>query len=196
MLDNDGGRDAGDWGRIRGRLIEAACAEGLVDVAVQRHESPFGVLSIAATDEGLVRVGLPAEAEEDVLYELAGRVSPRVLFAPRDSITEVRRQLDEYFDRRRRRFEVDIDWRLARGFRRAVLSVTAGIPYGATGTYSSVAAEAGSPAAVRAAGSALANNPVPIVVPCHRVLRSDGALGNYLGGTEVKEQLLQLEGAR
>jgi methylated-DNA-[protein]-cysteine S-methyltransferase len=192
--DAQGEIDPATWERIRRRLNDAAEGEGLIDVAVERHDSPLGTLLVAATGSGLVRVGMPNEGEEAVLAELADRVAPRVLIAPRASVTETRRQLDEYFEGRRRGFEVDLDWRLARGFRRGVLEATARIPYGETGTYTSVATAAGSAKAVRAAGTALARNPIPIVIPCHRVLRSDGALGNYLGGPEAKAQLLDLEG--
>lgn len=184
-----------NWERIRERLIAEAEAKELIDVAVERHDSPFGPLLVAATDRGLVRLGLPGQPEEDLLGDLASRVSPRVLYAPRPSIAAARRQLDEYFDHERRTFALALDWRLTGGFRRDVLRVTARIPYGETGTYSSVAAAAGNGAAARAAGTALATNPVPIVVPCHRVLRSDGGLGQYLGGTEMKARLLELEGA-
>jgi methylated-DNA-[protein]-cysteine S-methyltransferase len=189
------GVDPTAWRRIRDRLIEGAEAEGLIDVAVERHDSPLGTLLVAATATGLVRVGLPGDGEDAVLSELADRVSPRVLLAPRGTLTDARHQLDQYFGRQRRDFQLELDWRLTRGFRREVLKATARIPYGKTGTYTAVAAEAGSPAAVRAAGTALAQNPVPIIVPCHRVLRSDGALGNYRGGPDVKAQLLTLEGA-
>jgi methylated-DNA-[protein]-cysteine S-methyltransferase len=183
------------WERIRARLAAEAEAEGLVDVAVERHESPLGTLLVAATGEGLVRLGLPADGDAEVFTELAARISPRVLVASRPVLTTARRQLDEYFDQCRRTFDVELDWRLSNGFRREVLIATAQIPYGGTGTYSTVATEAGSPAAVRAAGTALATNPVPIIVPCHRVLRSDGELGNYRGGPEAKRRLLELEGA-
>jgi methylated-DNA-[protein]-cysteine S-methyltransferase len=142
-----------------------------------------------------VRVGLPAEDEDAVLDELARRVSVRVLHASRDALTHARRQLDEYFDGSRRTFDVALDWRLTRGFRREVLRATAQIPYGQTASYKQVATRAGSPGAVRAAGTALATNPLPIVVPCHRVLRSGGALGAYRGGPEAKAQLLTLERA-
>ncbi len=185
--------DPADWERIRRRLHEAAEAEGLIDVAVERHDSPLGTLLIAASDTGLVRLGLPIESEEEVLSELADKVARRVLVGPRASVTEARRQLDEYFEHRRQGFEVDLDWRLSKGFRRDVLEATARIPYGQTGTYTSVATAAGSAKAVRAAGTALARNPVPIIVPCHRVLRSDGGLGNYRGGADAKAQLLDLE---
>jgi methylated-DNA-[protein]-cysteine S-methyltransferase len=181
--------------RIRERLIRGAEAEGLIDVAVERHDSPLGPLLLAATDAGLVRLGLPADGEDEVLSELAGRVSPRVLIAPRATVTAARHQLDRYFEGRRRDFDLELDWRLARGFRRDVLEATARILYGRTGTYATVASAAGSPAAVRAAGTALARNPLPIVVPCHRVLRSDGELGDYRGGAAAKASLLNLEGA-
>jgi methylated-DNA-[protein]-cysteine S-methyltransferase len=180
---------------MRERLIARAEAEGLIDVAVERHDSPLGGLLVAATPSGLVRLGLPGESEEQFLFELAERISPRVLIASRAAITGARRQLDEYFELRRQDFELELDMRLARGFRREVLAATARIPYGSTGTYTTVATAAGSPRAVRAAGTALAQNPVPIVVPCHRVLRSDGTLGNYGGGPDMKAQLLRLEGA-
>jgi methylated-DNA-[protein]-cysteine S-methyltransferase len=186
---------AADWERARRELAVRADAEGLVDVAFERHDSPLGSILIGATIEGLVRVGLPAEDEDAVLDELARRISARVLRSPRDSVTRARRQLDEYFRGQRRAFDVELDWRLTAGFRREVLRATAQIPYGQTASYRQVATRAGSPAAVRAAGTALATNPLPILVPCHRVLRSGGALGAYRGGPEAKAQLLCLEGA-
>ncbi len=181
------------WTRIRDDLAGRADAAGLVDVAFERHDSPLGTMLIGATGEGLVRVGLPIEGEDAVLAELAERVSARVLFASRASVADARRQLDQYFAGRRRRFELELDWRLTKGFRRSVLLATARIPYGTTASYREVATEAGSPKAVRAAGSALAHNPLPILVPCHRVLRSGGELGSYLGGPEAKARLLELE---
>lgn len=183
------------WDRVRRGLTARAAAGGLVDVAFQRHDSPLGSILLGATTEGLVRVGLPSEDEEAVLDELARRVSARVLFAPRDAVTCARRQLDEYFKAQRYTFSVTLDWRLTTGFRREVLRATAQIPYGQTVSYRQVATQAGSPAAVRAAGTALATNPLAILVPCHRVLRSDGTLGAYRGGSDVKAQLLGLEGA-
>jgi len=183
------------WERLRGELAARAEAADLVDVAFERHDSPLGVLLIGATTKGLVRVGLPAEDEAAVLDELARRVSARVLRAPRDSVTRTRHQLDEYFEGGRRAFDVELDWRLTAGFRREVLCATAQIPYGQTASYRQIATQAGSAAAVRAAGTALATNPLPIVVPCHRVLRTGGALGSYRGGPEAKAQLLDLEGA-
>jgi methylated-DNA-[protein]-cysteine S-methyltransferase len=143
-----------------------------------------------------VRLGLPVESEGAVLDELAARVSPRVLRVASAPLDRARHQLDEYFAGRRRAFELSLDWQLTRGFRRDVLRATARIPYGRTASYREIARRAGSPAAVRAAGSALARNPLPIVVPCHRVLPSSGALGSYRGGADAKARLLALEGAR
>jgi methylated-DNA-[protein]-cysteine S-methyltransferase len=183
------------WERIRSDLAGAAERSGLIDVAFERHESPLGTIIVGATREGLVRVGLPIEDEESVLQQLAERVSPRVLHASRESLTQTRRELDEYFGRARQVFDVPLDWRLTGGFRREVLRATAEIPYGHTASYRDVATRAGSPRAVRAAGSALATNPLPIVVPCHRVVRSGGELGGYGGGPEAKATLLVLEGA-
>lgn len=180
------------WRRLTEELGKRAAAEDLVDVAVERHDSPIGSLLLAATREGVVRLGFPEE-EDGFLDELARLISGRVLRAPRPSLTDARHQLDEYFDRGRTVFDVALDWRLTRGFRREVLTVTAAIPYGQTLSYGQVAAEAGSPRAWRAAGTALATNPLPILVPCHRVLRVTGKIGPYRGGTEVKRRLLSLE---
>jgi len=185
--------EADAWAKARRMLAERAAEEGIVDVAFERHDSPLGALILGATAEGLVRVGLPSEGEDAVLEELARRISPRVLRVGRSAVTQARRELDEYFAGRRRAFEVALDWRLTRGFRHDVLRATARIPYGRTLSYRQVAADAGRPAAVRAAGTALATNPLPIVVPCHRVLPSSGGVGNYRGGSEAKERLLGLE---
>ena len=181
--------------RLRRELAGEAEREGLVDVAFERHETPLGTIVVGATRDGLVRIGLPSEDEDDVLAQLAERVSPRVLRASRESLTQTRRELDEYFGHDRRSFGIPLDWRLASGFRREVLRATELIPYGHTASYRDVATRAGSPNAVRAAGTALATNPLPIVVPCHRVLRTGGGLGQYRGGPEAKAQLLHLEGA-
>jgi methylated-DNA-[protein]-cysteine S-methyltransferase len=186
---------APEWRRMRSALAARADEEGLVEVAVELHDTPLGRLIVGATSEGLVRVGLPSEDEDDVLQQLTDRVSRRVLRAPRASLTQTRRELDEYFDGTRRAFAVPLDWRLARGFRREVLRAASEIPYGQTASYRDVATRAGSPGAVRAAGTALATNPLPIVVPCHRVLRTGGALGAYRGGAAAKAALLELEGA-
>jgi methylated-DNA-[protein]-cysteine S-methyltransferase len=182
--------------RLRRDLAARAGAEGLIDVAFERHASPLGALLLGATEQGLVRIGLPGEREEDVLDELAERISARVLRVAQGPLDRARRQLDEYFEGRRRRFELALDWQLTRGFRRDVLRATERVPYGSTASYREIARRAGSPSAFRATGSALANNPLPIVVPCHRVLPSSGELGNYRGGAAAKAQLLALEGAR
>ena len=182
-----------DWDAIRGRLVARADAQGLIDVAVEEHDTPLGRVVLGATPEGVVRLGLPSEDAEEVMGELARLVSPRTLRAARGSLAQARGELDEYFAGRRTGFEVALDWRLTRGFRREVLRATAAIPYGRTASYRDVATRAGSPRAVRAAGTALATNPIPILVPCHRVLRSGGALGSYRGGVEAKARLLALE---
>jgi len=194
-LRNDAEPGADTWERLRATLADRALDEGLVDVSVERHDSPLGTLLLGATSAGLVRVGLPSEDEEQVLTELAARVSPRVLAAPRESLHRARLQLDEYFGGRRRSFDLPLDWCLTAGFRREVLRATAAIPYGRTASYREIAARAGSPAAFRATGTALATNPIPIVVPCHRVLPSGGGIGQYRGGSEAKAHLLGLEGA-
>jgi methylated-DNA-[protein]-cysteine S-methyltransferase len=173
-------------------LTERAAAEGLLDVAYANVDSPFGPLLVAATPRGLVRLAFPGE--EGVVEQLAGRLSPRVLEAP-ERLDEVRRELDEYFTGARDGFDLPLDWSLSRGFARKVLRATARIGFGETSTYAAVAGKAGSPRAVRAAGNALGSNPIPVVVPCHRVLRTGGALGGYAGGPERKEFLLRLEGA-
>jgi methylated-DNA-[protein]-cysteine S-methyltransferase len=175
------------------RLI--ATAEADIDVAYAEVDSPMGSLVVAVTPRGLVRVAYPNETEDRVLTELAERVSPRVLRAP-GRTDDVRRELEQYFGGARRRFDVPVDWVLSRGFFRKVLRATARIPYGEVRTYTEMAARAGSPRAFRAAGNALHSNPVPIVVPCHRVVHADGSLAGYGGGIERKEFLLDLEGAR
>jgi methylated-DNA-[protein]-cysteine S-methyltransferase len=176
--------------------IDAADVASLIDVAYARHDSPVGNLLLAATPRGLVRVSYTDDEGEleAALAQLARSVSPRVLEAPR-RLDEARRELDEYFAGARRRFELPLDWRLTRGFGRRVLRSTARIPYGSVSSYAQVAAQAGSPRGSRAAGNALGANPLPIVVPCHRVLRAGGALGGYTGGIERKLTLLAIERA-
>jgi methylated-DNA-[protein]-cysteine S-methyltransferase len=175
-------------------FAERAAAEGLLDVAYASADSPLGPLFVATTPRGLVRVAYSeSRTESDVVEELARKVSPRVLEAPA-RLDEVRRELDEYFEGRRTDFDLPIDWALAPGFTGKVLHETARIEFGRTSTYAEVATRAGSPRAVRAAGNALGANPMPVVVPCHRVLRTGGALGGYTGGVERKEFLLRLEG--
>lgn len=185
--------DAETWLRVSLDLAQRAEAEGLVDVAYERHDSPLGPIVVAATHDGLVRIGLPIEGENAVLDELARRISGRVLRAPRTAVIQARHQLDEYFERRRTQFDVTLDWQLTGGFRRQVLAAAAEIPYGQTASYTDVATRAGSPRAVRAAGTALATNPLPILIPCHRVLKRSGQLGAYRGGPEAKAQLVEFE---
>lgn len=181
-----------DMARLREALAARAVADGLLDVAWDEVDSPFGPLAVCATDVGVVRLVLPAEDRDAAMRSVSTRVSPRVLRAPR-RVDPVRRQLSEYFDGRRRAFDVPVDFRLSAGFRRQALAAVAAVPYGATATYRQIAEAAGNVRATRAAGSACATNPTPIVVPCHRVLRTDGGLGGYLGGPEVKRALLDLE---
>lgn len=174
-------------------LVKRAEQDGLVDVAYDEIDSPIGKLVVATTGRGLVRISFPTETEGLVLDELARRLSPRVVRAPR-KVAPVARELDEYFAGRRKRFDVPLDWSLVGPYARKVLRATAAIPFGKVSTYREVARKAGNPAASRAAGNALGSNPIPVVVPCHRVLRTNGTLGGYGGGLDVKEQLLRLEG--
>jgi methylated-DNA-[protein]-cysteine S-methyltransferase len=182
-----------DTDRLRAALARRAAEDGLLDVAYGTHESPLGPLTVFVTPRGLVRLSYPGEPIESQLDELAARISPRVMAAP-ERTDEVRRQLDDYFGGTRRDFELPIDWRLLRGFRGQVLKATARIPFGTVSSYREIATRAGSPNAYRAAGNALGSNPVPIVVPCHRVLHAGGGLGGYTGGLERKRFLLELEG--
>jgi methylated-DNA-[protein]-cysteine S-methyltransferase len=175
-------------------FAERAESEGLLDVAYTLADSPLGPLVVAATPEGLVRVAYSDfRGQDEVLEEIARRVSPRVLEAPA-RLDGIRRELDEYFEGRRQSFDTPIDWSHLAGFTREVLRATAAIGFGEVSTYAGVAAAAGSPRATRAAGNALGSNPMPVVVPCHRVLRTGGSLGGYTGGLEKKEYLLRLEG--
>ena len=180
--------------RLHERLVAAADQQGLLDIAYRTVDSPVGSLLLAATPQGLLRVVYPAAGHDATLAVLAEKVSPRILRAPA-RLDPVARQLDEYFGGRRRAFDVPLDLRLAGGFRRAVLDHLAEIDYGRTESYAQVAAAAGSPRAVRAVGTACAMNPVPVVLPCHRVVRSDGSFGGYAGGPDAKRTLLELEAA-
>ncbi len=180
--------------RLHTRLAAEAESDGLLDVAYRTVDSPVGPLLLAATPQGVVRIGFPTFDPDEVLQELATRVSPRVLRAPA-RLDRVATELDEYFAGRRRVFDVPVDLRLATGFRLGVLHHLPQIGYGQTESYAEVARAAGSPRAVRAVGTACALNPVPLVVPCHRVVRSDGSIGQYAGGPEVKQMLLNLEAA-
>jgi len=175
------------------RLVERVSEEGLLDVAYTTTDSPFGPLLLATTPRGLVRVGLPNQDADELLVDLANRVSPRVLEAP-GQFDEARRELDLYFEGKLTDFDLPLDWQLSKDFRRKVLRAIARIPYGQTRSYTQMATSAGNERAVRAAGTACGSNPIPIVVPCHRVLRSGGALGGYGGGLPMKEGLLELEG--
>ncbi len=179
---------------LHARLVDAAERDGILDVAYRVVDSPVGPLLVAATERGLVRVAYTSEDHDAVLQSLAERISPRVLNAPA-RLDAVARELDEYFERRRQRFDVALDWQLSAGFRSTVLHHLPEIGYGHTASYSTVAQLAGNPKAVRAVGSACATNPLPVVVPCHRVVRADGSMGGYLGGIEAKRTLLTLEAA-
>ena len=186
--------EPGDLRRLRERLARAAQRDGILDVAYRTVDSPVGSLLLAATEAGLVRVAYASEGHDTVLQALADRISPRVLNAPA-RLDEPARELDEYFGGRRRSFDLPLDWRLSAGFRRAVLSHLTEIGYGQTASYAAVAGLAGNPKAVRAAATACATNPLPVVIPCHRVIYSDGRIGRYLGGPEAKRTLLTLEEA-
>jgi methylated-DNA-[protein]-cysteine S-methyltransferase len=177
---------------IKGMKTRAA-EEGLLDVAYATTDSPFGPLLLAKTRRGLVRVGLPNQDQDELLVDLSARVSPRVLEAPAE-LDEVRRELDLYFEGRLDSFDLPLDWQLSGGFRQRVLRAINRIPYGQTRNYTEMARKAGNERAVRAAGTACGSNPIPLVVPCHRVLRTSGALGGYGGGLPMKEGLLALEG--
>jgi methylated-DNA-[protein]-cysteine S-methyltransferase len=184
--------DPAELDRLHQRLVAAAAADGSLDIAYRTIDSPLGLLLLAATEQGLVRVAYEVEDHDRVLQTLAAKVSPRILRAP-GRLDDAARQLDDYFAGSRRRFDVPVDLRLSAGFRRQVLGHLRTIGYGRTESYTAVAAAAGRPRAVRAVGSACATNPVPVVVPCHRVLRSDGTLGGYVGGLGAKRTLLALE---
>jgi methylated-DNA-[protein]-cysteine S-methyltransferase len=175
------------------KFTARAAEDGLLDVAYTTADSPFGPLLLAQTRRGLVRVGLPNQDADDLLVDLAERVSPRVLEAPA-VLDEARREFDLYFEGKLDRFDLPLDWQLSGGFRRRVLRAINRIPYGQTRSYTEMARKAGNERAVRAAGTACGSNPIPLVVPCHRVLRSSGALGGYGGGLPMKRALLELEG--
>jgi methylated-DNA-[protein]-cysteine S-methyltransferase len=179
---------------LRAKLAAAAEDEGILDVAYRTVDSPVGSLLLAATDAGLVRVAYATENHDLVLQTLADRVSPRILKAPA-RLDIAARELDEYFAGQRQAFDLPLDWRLAAGFRSIVLHQLPGIGYGQTASYATVARLAGNPKAVRAVGTACATNPLPLIVPCHRVVRADGSLGGYLGGVDAKRALLTLEAA-
>jgi methylated-DNA-[protein]-cysteine S-methyltransferase len=186
--------DAADIVALRSRLTERAEREDLVDVAYRVVDSPIGPLLVAASSTGLVRIAFQSEGHDAVLDQLAVQISPRIMRMPART-DDVARQLDEYFAGRRHEFDLPLDLQLVSGFRRTVISHLPDIAYGSTASYKAVAAMAGNPTAVRAVGSACSHNPVPVVVPCHRVVRSDGSIGNYLGGVDAKAALIALESA-
>jgi methylated-DNA-[protein]-cysteine S-methyltransferase len=174
-------------------IVDAAAAAGLLDVAYALQDTPVGTVLLACTPVGLARLAyIDAGQEEAVLQDVAARLSPRMLSAPR-RLDQPRRELDEYFAGRRRTFETVLDLRLMTDFMRRVLTATAAIPYGEVSNYKEVATHAGSPRGFRAAGNALGANPLPIVLPCHRVLHSTGGLGGYTGGLGRKRTLLAIE---
>lgn len=181
--------------RLHRRLETSAEEAKILDVAYTTVDTPIGTLLLAATERGLLRVAFEIEGLEEVLDELGRRVSPRILKSPK-RLDAAALEIDEYFGRRRRTFDLALDFSLSSGFRHLVQQYLPQIAYGTTESYKHVAASVGNPKAVRAVGTACATNPLPIVVPCHRVLRANGDLGGYLGGLTVKASLLQLEGAR
>lgn len=190
-----GGGAEADAADAAARLADRADREGLAEIGYATLDTPVGTAVLAATSKGLVRVALPNERPEQVLDDLAAELSPRILEHPK-RLDGARRELDEYFNGRREQFDLALDWRLVRpGFATRVLRQTATLLFGVTASYGEVAAGAGNPRAYRAAGTALGRNPIPIIIPCHRVLLSGGEIGNYGGGPEMKEWLLRLEGA-
>jgi methylated-DNA-[protein]-cysteine S-methyltransferase len=180
--------------RLHARLAAAANEAGILDVAYRTIDTLVGTLLLAATETGLVRVAYAREDHDTVLEQLANSVSPRVLRAPA-RLDLAATEIEEYLAGRRSVFDLPLDFTLSRGFRRTVLSHLTEIGYGQTASYGAIAAAVGNPKAVRAVGTACATNPLPVVVPCHRVVRSDGSVGQYVGGSEVKKALLRLEAA-
>jgi methylated-DNA-[protein]-cysteine S-methyltransferase len=179
---------------LHARLADEALSTGVLDVSYRTVDSPLGVLLLAATEHGLVRVAYEVEDHDRVLEDLATRISSRVLHSAA-RLDPAAREIEEYLTGHRTYFDLPLDFQLSSGFRRTVLDHLPDIAYGSTASYAAVARAAGNPKAVRAVGSACAKNPLPIVVPCHRVVRSDGTLGQYAGGTEAKRTLLTLEAA-
>ena len=178
--------------QLHRRLEEAASHDGLLDVAYTTIDTPVGSLLLAATEKGLVRVAYDSEDHDKVLGTLAAKLSPRILRAPK-RLDDAAREIDQYFAGTRRTFDLQLDMSLSRGFRQLVQRHLPEIGYGHTQSYAQVARLVGNPKAVRAVGSACATNPLPLVVPCHRVLRADGSLGGYIGGLAAKNTLLNME---
>ncbi|CAN5542971.1 methylated-DNA--[protein]-cysteine S-methyltransferase [soil metagenome] len=190
----DAADDAETFARLHTRLADSAADIGMLDIAYRTVDTPVGALLVAGTDVGLVRVAFAVEDHDSVLTTLAQRISPRILRAPA-RLDEAARQLDQYFTHRRTSFELPVDLRLAQGFRRTVIEQLRAIGYGSRQTYAEVAGAVGNPRAVRAVGTACAHNPLPVVIPCHRVVRSDGSPGQYVGGAAAKQTLLEFETA-
>jgi methylated-DNA-[protein]-cysteine S-methyltransferase len=176
------------------RFRAAASDSGLVDVAVGTVDSPVGELFVAVTQRGLASIAFDGEDRDRLLDRYARELSPRVLTAAR-ATDDVRRELDEYFRGARRRFDLRLDRRLMSPFMKDVLGATARVPFGRLATYGQIAGRIGRPRAARAVGAALGANPIPIVVPCHRVIGAAGNLTGYGGGLPRKELLLRLEGS-
>ena len=176
------------------RFRETAASEGLLDVGYDLLDSPVGPLLVAATPRGVCRISYDADPEAQA-ERLARAYGVRVLRAPR-AVDEVRRELDEYFAGTRHDFDLQLDLSAAPAFTRSVLDLLAQVPYGEVTTYGTLAARVGSPRAARAVGTVMNRNPIPIVLPCHRVVGSSGSLVGYAGGLDRKHALLRLEGAR
>jgi methylated-DNA-[protein]-cysteine S-methyltransferase len=179
---------------LHDRLTARAAADGVLDIAYRTLDTPVGTLLLAATEAGLVRVAFPVEGHDQVLQALATRISPRLLRAP-GRLDAAAHEIEEYFTGQRHTFDLPLDYRLSSGFRRAVLTHLPGIGYGHTASYAALAAAVGSPRAYRAVGTACATNPLPVVLPCHRVVKSNGQAGSYRGGPAAKRFLLDLEAA-
>ncbi|MDT5018281.1 MAG: methylated-DNA-[protein]-cysteine S-methyltransferase [Mycobacterium sp.] len=186
--------DDATMARLHRKLEHDAVSDGVLDVAYRTIDTPVGTLLLASTTVGLVRVAYDIEGHDAVLTRLADVVSPRILRAP-ERLDAAARQIDEYFAKRRTTFDLPVDLRLTDGFRRVVVEHLRDIAYGDRESYAAVAAAVGSPKAVRAVGTACARNPLPVVIPCHRVVRSDGSTGQYAGGAPAKSALLNLEAA-
>lgn len=184
--------DTAALARLHTRLTEAADRDGALDIAYRTLDTPVGTLLLAATEVGLVRVAFAVEDHDAVLATLAQRISPRILHSPA-RLDDTARQLEQFFDRSRTTFDLAMDLRLAQGFRRTVVEHLRSITYGGRETYAEVAGAVGNPGAVRAVGTACARNPLPVVIPCHRVVRSDGTAGQYAGGGAAKLNLLEFE---
>jgi methylated-DNA-[protein]-cysteine S-methyltransferase len=194
LFDALGGDDDATLARLHSRLERDAEHTDLLDVAYRTLDTPLGSLLLAATPAGLVRVAYASEGHDAVLASLAEKVSPRILRAPA-RLDGAAREIDEYFAGSRTHFDLPLDLRLADGIRREVIEHLSEIGYGHRESYAAVAAAIGRPRAVRAVGTACARNPLPLVIPCHRVIRTDGSIGQYVGGTAAKQTLLTLEAA-